>query len=413
MATSTDTRRRALRERVYDVYASPRLLHPADRVVLAAARGDGGAGAHVLLCPPGAGNTGDQAMVDAFVHATSGPVALVVHDVRDVEVPAGAADRVRVVPLPGLVYGGGARHLRAVARAGRLVAGARSVSVVGADLMDGGSGHRPALHLALLATAAARRGVPTRVLGFSWSADPHPACRRALVRTGRRGVRLMARDPRSAARLREAGVPGVEEVADTVFSTADDLDPSLADELLGPRGDRPLVVVNASGLVGTRVPQLPDLRAVVEHLRRRGALVVLLPHVQRPGGDDVVEVRRLAAALAGDDGVLHVDRLVRPAQVRGLVDRADAVLTGRMHLAVMALSRGVPALCLATQGKVEGLMDLVGTPELSVRPRPGIAAELVPLLDDVLDGRLADRAALRDAADRAREASLRGLEGLG
>ncbi|MEJ5912986.1 polysaccharide pyruvyl transferase family protein [Pseudokineococcus sp. 1T1Z-3] len=413
--TATRRRVRALaassRERVFDVYASPRLLHPLDRLVLArASRRRTGTtfeddAPHLLVCPPGAGNVGDQAMVEAFLRGTVGPVVLLVRDVDDVEVPSEHAARVRVLGLRDLVYGGGPAHVRDVARFAALLGTARSVSVVGADLMDGGYGHRPASHLAFLVDVAARRGLPSRVLGFSWSATPHRACVRALARAGHRGTRLLARDPQSAQRMRDAGMSGVEDVVDTVFSAADDLDPSLTDGLLDGAGDAPVVVVNASGLVGARMEQLGDYVVAVEHLRRRGALVVLLPHVQRPGGDDVAEVRRLADRFAGDPGVLLVDGLPHPAQVRGLVDRADAVLTGRMHLAVMALSRGVPAVCLSTQGKVDGLMEVFGTPTLSVPPRPGMGAELARLLDDVLDGRVGASTDLRARAAHARTLS--------
>ena len=37
-------------------------------------------------------------------------------------------------------------------------------------------------------------------------------------------------------------------------------------------------------------------------------------------------------------------------------------MTGRMHLAVMALLAGTPPITVATQGKVEGLMRLFGSP---------------------------------------------------
>jgi len=69
------------------------------------------------------------------------------------------------------VYGGGLPHLRDVVR---LLDRASSLSVVGADLMDGGYGYLGASTLARTAELASRRGVPSRVLGFSWNASPHP-----------------------------------------------------------------------------------------------------------------------------------------------------------------------------------------------------------------------------------------------
>lgn len=414
---------RTARERAYDVWASPRVLHPADHLVAAVvrrrARRPGRAAvdvprAHVLVCPPGDGNIGDQAMVEAFLGATDGPVVLLVREHGDVVVPTPDRSRVEVVALPRLVYGGGVGHVRDAARLARLLGRARSVSVVGADLMDGGYGHRAAANLALVAALARRAGLPSRVLGFSWNGRAHPGARAALGRAADRGTRLMLRDPLSADRARRDGLAGVEEVLDTVFMAADDLDPTAADALLGAArpDDPPLVVVNVSGLVGARVDQHADHVAVVDHLRARGARVVLLPHVRRPGGDDVAEVRRLAAAFAADAQVVAVDELLRPAQVRALADRSDAVLTGRMHLAVMALSRGVPAVCLSTQGKVDGLMAAFRSPGASVEPRPGMAGELTRRLDDALAADAPRRAELAGLAADAARLARRNVAGL-
>jgi hypothetical protein len=54
-----------------------------------------------------------------------------------------------------------------------------------------------------------------------------------------------------------------------------------------------------------------------------------------------------------------------------------------MHLAIMALSLGKPAITFSTQGKVEGLMELFGTGFLMIDPCVGMSSDVVPLIDRV------------------------------
>ena len=80
-----------------------------------------------------------------------------------------------------------AADLRAYAA---LIRRARSVSVVGADMMDGKYSLRGSVRRSLLAQAAAEAGVPTRILGFSWNAAARLAARRSLIAASRAGVSI-------------------------------------------------------------------------------------------------------------------------------------------------------------------------------------------------------------------------------
>lgn len=44
----------------------------------------------------------------------------------------------------------------------------------------------------------------------------------------------------------------------------------------------------------------------------------------------------------------------------------DAVVTGRMHLAIACLGQSVPAACISYQDKVEGLYQLLGLEGLAI-----------------------------------------------
>lgn len=336
---------------------------------------------HLVLAAPGDGNIGDQAMLEAFLENTTGPVVVIERYAGDVVIPEEQADRVEVVQLPRLVYGVGDEHVADLRRYAALIRRARSVSVVGADMMDGKYSLRGSVRRSLLAQAAAEAGVPTRILGFSWNASARLAARRALVAASRAGVVPLLRDPLSAERARRAGVQLVEEVTDIVFS-ARTRDGAFRESLALPAGI-PFALVNASALVATMVDQVPEYERIVDRLRMAGVHVVLLPHVSRPIGDDKIAVRAVAERV-GTEGVTVVDRVLMPAEIRGLAEDALLTVTGRMHLAIMSLSLGVPAITLATQGKVEGIMRLIGLPQLCVEPTPGFADRVLPVIDRIL-----------------------------
>ena len=336
---------------------------------------------HVLIAPPGGGNIGDQAMVEAYLENTSGPVRIVVRAIGDIRIPPEQVGRAQFTVLPGLIYGNGRAHLAAVAAFARLLAGARSLTVVGADIMDGAYDVRASARRADVTTLARLVGVDSRVLGFSWNGRAHPGARRALARAGTAGTQLLMRDPKSVDRARSDGLANVAEVADAVFSARTTSATAVGEFLGADPGD--YAVLNASGLVGRSMDQVSEYEEIVRSLLDRGLIVVLLPHVVRASADDAAACR--AVALRVDDPrVVLVTRVLEPAEVRGLVAGAALVLTGRMHLAIQAFWNGVPAITLSTQGKVEGLMQLFGTAALCVEPGPGMAQRILPVAADLL-----------------------------
>jgi O-antigen/teichoic acid export membrane protein/polysaccharide pyruvyl transferase WcaK-like protein len=389
--TATDRAKHAIR----DAFAHPGAIHNVFARGQATAAGHGpespaAAAArtwHVLIAPPGGGNIGDQAMVEAFLENTTGGVRIVVRTVNDLRVPHEYAGRAEVHALPALIHGVEKPHRRDIAALGRLLASARSLTVVGADAMDGAYDARASVRRADVATLAAGIGLDARILGFSWNSHARAGARRALKRAGRAGVRLLVRDPISSARARRAGFRGVVDTADAVFS-ARTSSPGVVEQLLGG-SPPPYAVVNPSGLVGRSMDQAGEYTAIVRALLDRGISVVLLPHVIRSSASDLTYCRTIAARV-DDARVVLVEGQLIPAEVRGLCAGAQLVLAGRMHLAIQSLWSAVPAVTLSTQGKVEGLMQLFGSEceRLCVTTGAGLAGRVVPLIDELL----ADRA---------------------
>jgi colanic acid/amylovoran biosynthesis protein len=396
-----------LRQRMSGPLRSPALLAAADRMLLRRrSRPADGAPHHVLLAPAGGGNIGDQALVEAFIENVSGDVTVICRRPGDYVPPDDP--RVRMLPLLSLVYGDLLGHVRDLGAFRRVLRTATSFSVVGADVMDGGYGHRASTNRANLARRVAELGIDARILGFSWNASPHPRALAAVRDAARRGVMTVLRDPRSAARARADGIDPIVDGADIVF-LARSVDDTTASEW-ADRVASPLALVNFSGLVPSDGGIEPYV-GVIEALRSRDHGVLLVPHVSRPGADDLPLCRAVADRFADDAEVVLVDRLLSPAAIRGLADRARVTVTGRMHLAVMSLMHGVPAVTVATQGKVEGLMDLVGTPGLCVPPDE-IDDALARVVGDTADRAGELTATITGRLDAVSELADRNLDGL-
>lgn len=367
---------------------------------------DTGLPAHLVFCAPGSGNIGDQAMFEAFIERVEGQIIAVVRDASAVHVPPPWASRVELLVLPDLIYGSGARRRRDLRMFASVTRRARSMSIIGADIMDGHYNVRASVNRSVLAEFAAGEGVDSRVLGFSWNGRPKGSARRALARAGESGVRLLARDPHSLKRLEADRICGVEQVSDIVFGAT-----TVAPDQSGPRSTaRPLVVVNASALVARKLDLTADYVALVRSLASV-ADVLLLPHVLRSGDDDLIACRRIHE-LVDDPRVTLIDRLLTPSQVRTLARRARAVFTGRMHLAIIAMSQGVPAVVLNTQGKVDGLAELVGRSELCMTPQRGFADAAIAMLVRELGADGPIREAIMNSKDRLVELSLVNVSGL-
>ncbi|NKV70518.1 hypothetical protein GS941_18745 [Rhodococcus hoagii] len=325
-----------------------------------------------MIAPPGGGNIGDQAMVESYLESVNGVVDVIVRARSDFAEISSEAGHVTFVEMPDLIYSDGPAHLRAVGRFAGLLQDAASLAVVGADIMDGAYNTRASVRRSNLAAMGAAYGVDSRILGFSWNGTATPAALTALKRAGRTGVRCLVRDSVSFDRATRDGLTNLRLAADTVFSLPWNEEPEL------PKlPDGRLALVNASALIGRSEDQSQAYVALVRHLRSLGYGVVLLPHVIRPNGDDLQELRKVCDFFEGDTEVVLVSELLRPKAVRALCSRSELVVTGRMHLGILALSAGIAPVIFSTQGKVEGVMKLFGLRELVVEPGPEMGAAVV------------------------------------
>lgn len=367
---------------------------------------------HVLLCAPGQGNMGDQAMLEAFLERVPGDIRLIAKAAVDVDVPSHSVDRVTVLELPSLLYGALPARLPDLLKFRRLLRNAKSLSIVGADIMDGYYNARASINRAVLAWLACKLGVSCRVLGFSWAPGAHEHALSVLRAAADAGTTLFARDPISSDRLRSAGVVGVVDASDVVFS-AEQRDNSAVKWLAKQTdGTRQFAIINVSGLLQRRSNLLEEYELIARHLMQLGLDVILLPHVSRAQTDDRAACQSLYERIDDRKTNVVLSNLLTPEQTRDLCAQARIVVTGRMHLAVIALSQGVPSVALASQGKVEGLMALFGSERMCVEPRIGFGAQVNDLIDDVLHRGGTAAANIAEKLHYVRELSLRNFEGI-
>ncbi|GCD90661.1 hypothetical protein NLS1_26670 [Nocardioides sp. LS1] len=252
------------------------------------------------------------------------------------------------------------------------------MSIIGADIMDGGYDKLEAVLRFNMLTVANAAGLSTRVTGFSWNGRASPAVVRALRQT-QPGTELCVRDPHSYERLVSLHLEKLVQVSDMVFcfNQTEPYEPIVGwCDRMAIAGRR-IVIVNASGLLMSSTVLLDEYRYFVETMLADGFAVLAVPHVIRPGDDDLAACRSVVRGLEGDDAVLLIGELLSPAQVAWVASKAFATLSGRMHLAIFSLLAARPAAVLSSQGKVSGLMALTGLDDFILSPAVGLGREAV------------------------------------
>jgi polysaccharide pyruvyl transferase WcaK-like protein len=334
-----------------------------------------------VVAPNGGGNIGDQALMEAYIRNTPGKIVVLASAPNSFIFDEMDQRRIRTVNVPMFIYGPPFLRLPAAFRVARLIQHATTVSVIGADLMDGL--YNPGASLARISVLriAGSLGVIGVLMGCSWAANAEKTAVLAMKRAAEAGATLNFRDSLSLERAKNQGIRG-RLTSDIVFATGDCIPhESTADFVKYSRakGHR-LALVNSSGLIAKRFEQTPDYSTIVDALLARNYCVVLVPHVFRAGGDDLHEAQKIYAANQ-HDSVHLVEEMLRPDQVRWICSEAELVITGRMHLAVMAMSQATKAITLGTHGKVEGLYRHFGDLDYCVQPAVGFSRQVIDLID--------------------------------
>lgn len=249
-----------------------------------------------------------------------------------------------------------------------IASGFSDVYLIGADCLDGAYWRRQSIQMLRFMTLAGIVGCRVRILGFSYNGNNDAVIQKELNRTSSYAT-LCVRDYISKKRLSEFVSKNMEIVTDLAFPVDVTSFPVpvsnisihhtlenwknegatiVAVNICGWHWQDPEVYLNHFSHYLTR---LANTNPAVRYL--------LLPHDNREG--KVSDGHTLALLydklLNYRERVIFCESLESGVQAKQLVCHADVLVTGRMHLAIAALSQGVPVVSLMYQGKFEGLYD--------------------------------------------------------
>lgn len=329
-------------------------------------------GTAILIPPAGPGSLGDEAMLSAACTELKRkgvekvimmlPGACVWSWTFGID---GVVTREQIGPL--ITQGRNGPCRRAGLQISRIVA-------IGADIVDGAYGKAYPLFVLRLLHHASRAGINSTLAGFSLNQDVDSDCERFLKALSPE-VRLCSRDPISRTRAEHIVDRPVLQTADMAFLLEPEITMDVyvdaknwissqrqhADTLIG-------INVNSHHL--DRVSDLAEAYIqLVEKLANTGRIsFVFIPHDMRDNPSDVEMLGRIFNGLKAEtrEKVLLIGYGISASVVKAIVGLLDIVVTGRMHLGIASLGQTVPALCVDYQGKVEGLYDLLGLPDMSI-----------------------------------------------
>lgn len=294
----------------------------------------------VLLQPPTVygGSLGDEALIRGALSLCEADVLL-------------QADRQHEWVLPGV------RTVTDVA-----LADYQALVLIGADCVDGLYGRGP---MDLIEDVAGR--MPTRIVSFGLRPNPDPNAVVWLQRLASMGVQFAVRGAMSARRF-------VEHVGVEAISASDLAFLSAVDAVSRPC-DGPYVVACISRRDDGFRAMVKALQAVPldRHL-------VLLTHDRRDN-NDLLGALMMADAL-GD----RSHTIIEPesaAAARGYLAFADLVITHRMHVAIGAMTVGVPVVALNYAHKMDDVFGDMCLPYLLAQSPDALADRVAFALSEL------------------------------
>lgn len=251
--------------------------------------------------------------------------------------------------------------------------------VLGADILDGYYSDIESYQRLILAYQAAKIGIKTTLLGFSYNDSPRPKALSALKQLDGK-VRICARDPVSGSRLDSHLKSPSIRVADVAFllSPQKVTDQKLLNWLIAAKQSQsPIYGINAiftskffeDKSTESQSRYLSFYRDLIGSIftRNPNSRFIFIPHDYRPNGigeGPILEYlySMLPKAIQGQTYLLS--EMYSASEIKWISGELDFVVSSRMHLAIAAIGQGTPVFCLEYQGKFRGLFDLLGMPDL-------------------------------------------------
>ncbi len=251
--------------------------------------------------------------------------------------------------------------------------------VIGADVLDGYYSDQESHKRLMLADCAARLGMKTTLIGFSYNESPARLSLKTLKQLPS-SVRVCARDPISHARLRKHLSTAPIQAADVAFllEPVKPHDPELSHWIERARiNGSPVYGINA--IFTSKFFADKSLTSLANYLRfyqdlikallarDAGAQFVFIPHDYRPNGigeGPILEHLLYSLPDSIQNHIYLLHKQYTAAEIKWLAGQVDFIVSSRMHLAIAAIGQCTPAFCFEYQGKFQGLFELIEQPDL-------------------------------------------------
>lgn len=318
----------------------------------------------IIITPPGGGNIGDDALVQSAIENVKSSPVIVLNSGHKFDIKK---EDITQFDVQALFYGSIISFSFSLIRQCSLFLSCKEIYVIGADIMDGRYNETASIRRSFVAALFGPiRNV--RILGFSLNKAPTNSALFWLNRAGKNGVKIFLRDPKSFERANNFRIENSYLSADIVFAH-EPLGSPLPCDFSVKGNNNDYVIINASGLImSANCSGIKSMVNIIEDLVSREKIVHLLPHVMRPGADDLEILTAIYNEVDSDlieqkKIILHKS-LKKPEVIREMCRNCNFVITGRMHLGVLAMRYGVPAFIFESQDKVSGLLDFFEASEL-------------------------------------------------
>ncbi len=242
--------------------------------------------------------------------------------------------------------------------------------VIGADCIDGY--YTPALSQRLLeiCSFATKAGCQGTVCGSSFNQSPAPNIVMAMRKLPSQ-MQVLARDPKSLARIQKICTAKCKQVADLAFllSPAPSSIPTTTNWIENKRTtNKKIFGINiAAAILGPnekhKTSQLVESfrNAINNHLAIDDNIsIILIPHDIRGTNSDLSLCQTVLQGIESKhtDKILLFDEELAPQSLKAVAALLDACITCRMHFGIACLGSGTPIGAIPYQDKFEGLFEL-------------------------------------------------------
>ncbi len=253
----------------------------------------------------------------------------------------------------------------ALAQAIKLLGNFSHSMLVGADCIDGTYNPGSITRRMHLLDEHARLGGDARILGSSFSDNPNRDAVSVLRELHPRVV-INARDPVSKSRMEQVLARQIQQTADMAFLTPENsnlLEAGAVTSFVREQRDQGRAVVGlniCSTIARTNPGYVEANQKLLSRLIQADYAVLLVPHDNRGTRNDALLLAEAAKTVPPAlQGHLLALPETGPGTVKASLGKVDALITGRMHAAILAMGAGTPAISFTYQGKFEGLYQLL------------------------------------------------------